>query len=101
MGIIIVILSMLYATAEYNSLMLAEYIVEQTLIQKAPPGTDPVKVHKRLEELLTTEPDRHARINLLFAFSGYLEKVQALSPQTLAELMRAENPEAFKMQPGN
>ena len=97
MGIIVIFLVMLYGAAKYNSPFLVEYTVEQTLIQKAPPGTDPVKIRQRLQELLIEAPDQQARIGLLFRISGYLEKVQTLSLQDLADLMEVKAPEEFGM----
>ena len=97
MGVIVIFLAMLYGAAKYNSTFLVEYTVEQTLIQKAPPGTDPVKIRQRLQELLIEAPDQQARIGLLFRISGYLEKVQTLSLQDLADLMEVKTPEEFGM----
>jgi hypothetical protein len=94
MGLIILFLAMLYGIAKFNSPFLVEYAVEQTLIQKAPPGTDPAKIHERLQELLAQAPDRRTRIDILFRISRYLEKVQTLSPQDLSDLLEAGEPGA-------
>jgi len=92
MGIIIVSLSILYGAAKFHSYILVEYVVEQTLIQKAPDGIDPVKIHEYLRALLDRAPDRSSRIDRLFRISEDLEKVQALSPRDLAELMEVDEP---------
>lgn len=97
MGVIVIFFAILYGAAKFNSPFLVEYTVEQTLIQKAPPGIDPIKIRQRLQALLIQAPDQQARIDLLFRISRYLEKVQALSPQDLADLMEVKVPEAFEM----
>jgi len=97
MALIVLFFAMLYGIAKFNSPFLVEYVVEQTLIQKAPPGTDPVKIHERLQELLAQAPDRRSRIDLLFRISMHLEKVQSLSHQDLSDLLEVEEPGAFAM----
>jgi len=99
MGVILLFLAMVYGIAKVNSPFLVEYVVEKTLIQKAPPGTDPVKIHERLQELLGEAPGRHERTDLLFGISAYLEKVQTLSPQDLANLMQVEAAGTFALEP--
>jgi len=67
------------------------------MIQKAPAGTDPAKIRKYLQELLSAEPDRRSRIDLLFRISRDLEKIQILSLQDLADFLKLEKPEVLKM----
>ena len=95
MGLIVLFFAMLYGVAKFNSPFLVEYTVEQALIQKAPPGTDPVKIHERLQKLLAQAPDRRTRIDLLFRISRYLEKVQTLSHQDLSDLLEVGEPGTF------
>ena len=95
--IFIVLASALYGVAKYNSNFLVEYVVEKTMIQKAPAGTDPAKIRKYLQALLSAEPDRQSRTDLLFRISRDLEKIQVLSPQALADLLKVEKPEVLKM----
>lgn len=97
LGLIVLLFALLYGIAKFNSPFLVEYTVEQALIQKAPPGTDPVKIHERLQELLAQAPDRRTRIDLLFRISRYLEKVQTLSRQDLSDLLEVEGLGAFAM----
>jgi hypothetical protein len=97
LGLIVLLFALLYGIAKFNSPFLVEYTVEQALIQKAPPGTDQVKIHERLQELLAQAPDRRTRIDLLFRISRYLEKVQTLSRQDLSDLLEVEGPGAFAM----
>jgi hypothetical protein len=96
MGIVLVIVLILYGTAKMYSYILVEYVVEKTLIQKAPAGTDAAEVHRLLEELLASIPDKSAKTNLLFGISGELEKVQVLSPRALQELLEPQNAEILK-----
>ena len=95
LGIIIVLLLILYGAIKYNSTYLVEYVVERTLIQKAPAETDPAEIQERLQELLAAAPSRSARLEMLFRLSGYLEKVQELSPQALEEILDAESTNVF------
>ena len=50
MGLIVALSLILYSAAKFNSPYLVEYVVGKTLIQKAPPGTDP-----KLWSVLTAE----------------------------------------------
>ena len=71
----------IYCAARYYSTELIRHVVEQSLIQKAPPGVDAPEVRRRLEELLRAEPDKKARAQRLLRISGYLEKVQRLTAE--------------------
>lgn len=95
LALFILLVSVLYGAAKVNSHFLVEYVVEQTLIQKAPAGTDSAKIKKCLQELLAAEPDRHSRTVLLFRISSDLEKVQVLSLQALVDLLKVVNPEVL------
>jgi hypothetical protein len=95
LGILVASLGTLYVAAKLNSPYLVEYIVEKTLIQKVPPGTDPVRIHESLEELLATAPNRQAKLEMLFRISGQLEKVQELDPKAVEEILASENADAF------
>jgi hypothetical protein len=89
---IIVLLSMLYGVAKYKSTYLVEFIVERTLIQKAPSGTDPARVRDRLRVLIEGMPDRKSKTDLLFRIAGELEKVQALTLQGISQILQVEDP---------
>jgi hypothetical protein len=91
LGIIVALILILYGAAKFNSFYLVEYVVEKTLIQKAPSGTDPAEIHKRLQGLLAAAPDRNAEFEMLFRISEQLEKVQELSPRALEEVLEAES----------
>ena len=71
----------LYCLAGYYSTDLIYHVVEQSLIQKAPPDVDAPTVRRRLEELLRAEPDKKSRVQRLLRISEYLEKIQRLTPE--------------------
>ena len=81
----------LYAVTRINSPVLVEYVVERTLIQKSPAGSDPRELSRRFRSLLDSSADKQGRTNLLFRISGELEKVQVLSPRVLEDLLRPGN----------
>ena len=69
----------IYCSAGYYSPYLIHHVVEQSLIQKAPPGIDATAVRRRLDTLVSAEPDKKARVQRLLRISEYLEKIQRLS----------------------
>ena len=79
-----------YGTAKYYSPALVRYVVEQSLMQKAPSGTDPIWLRKRFYELLSAAPDQKAQMEKLLGISAYLEKIQRLTPEELNELVEVE-----------
>ncbi len=82
--------SILYGAARHYSPALVQFVVEQSLEQKAPSGTDLNQTRERLRSLLSKTPDQHARMEKLLRISQYLEKVQQLSPDELNELLTIE-----------
>jgi hypothetical protein len=91
-GLLFTLTLILYGTARLYAPALVLYIVEQTLIQKAPPGTDSAVLHARLHECIAEAPDRKARMERLFRISAHLEKVQTVTPQDLDRLLATEKP---------
>jgi len=81
-----------YGIARYYSPALVLHVVEQSLVQKAPPGTDPVLIQKQLHSLLSAAPDQKSEMEKLLHISAYLEKVQRLTPEELDELMEITKP---------
>jgi hypothetical protein len=79
-----------YGVAKYYSPSLIIYVVEQSLIQKAPPGMDPAVLHKRFHAHISAAPDKNSRLEELFRISAYLEKVQQLTSEQLDELLAVE-----------
>jgi hypothetical protein len=82
--------SILYGAGRHYSPALIRYVVEQSLIQKAPSGADPVYLQNRLGAILSETPDRDAQTRRLLQISEYLEKVQFLTPEALDSLMAPE-----------
>jgi hypothetical protein len=80
----------LYGAAKYYSPSLILYVVEQSLIQKAPAGTDTVLLQNRLRTHLSTISDQSAQMRRLLRISEYLEKVQHLTPEELDRLLAIE-----------
>jgi hypothetical protein len=89
-GLLLAFALILYGTAKYHSPSLIFYVVEQSLIQKAPSGMDPVMLHERLHALIVKEPDPHAQMKRLLQISGGLEKVQHLVPGDLDKILASE-----------
>jgi hypothetical protein len=89
-GLLLAFALILYGTAKYYSPALIFYVVEQSLIQKAPSGMDSVTLHERLRALIAKEPDQNAQMKRLLQISGYLEKVQHLAPGDLDKLLASE-----------
>jgi hypothetical protein len=84
---VLILASIVYGTAKFYSPSLVFFVVEQTLIEKAPPGTDPTQLRERLRILVSAAPEPNARMEKLFRISAYLEKVQLLTPEQLNEVM--------------
>ena len=87
LGLLLAVALVFYGAARYYSPFLVEYVVEQTLIQKAPSGTDPVLLKARLRTLLSAAPNQELRMESLLRISSYLEKVQSLTPGELNDLL--------------
>jgi hypothetical protein len=76
-----------YAVARHYSLALIAYVVEHSLAEKAPAGTDPSLLSQGLERRVYACPNREAKLQTLLTVSSYLEKVQALTQGELDELL--------------
>ena len=82
--------SILYGAGRHYSPALIRHVVEQSLIQKAPSGADPVYLQNRMRAILSKIPDRNAQTRKLLQISEYLEKIQFLTPADLDSLMAPE-----------
>jgi hypothetical protein len=85
--IILLLATGVYGLAKYYAPSLVYFVVEQTLIEKTPPGTDHAQLRKRFHALISSAPDQNARMEKLFRISGYLEKIQYLTPAQLDDMM--------------
>jgi len=82
--------SVLYGVARHYSPSLVLYVVEQSLVQKAPAGTDSKLLLARLHALLSKTPSQKTRMEKLLRISEYLEKTQRLTSEELDKLMTVE-----------
>ncbi len=89
-GILVIIASSLYGAGRYYSPVLIQYVVEQSLIQKAPAGTDSRYLRERVRALVSAIPDEKAKTRRLLRISEYVEKVQSLTPEDLHKLLDPE-----------
>ncbi|NWG12440.1 MAG: hypothetical protein HXY20_02770 [Acidobacteria bacterium] len=80
-----------YALGRLYAPVLVEYVVEETLLQKAPTGMDPALVRSRLASTLAASPDRNSRLKLLFEIARSLEKYPRLTPEDMDRLVPASN----------
>ena len=92
MAVLFALALVLYGAAKHYSPSLILYVVEQSLAQKAPAGTDPILLRERLHALLSAIPDKGAQMERLLRISNYLEKVQSLTPDELKELVAVGKP---------
>jgi hypothetical protein len=82
-----VLASVLYGVARDSSPALIFYVVEQSLLQKAPVGIDAASIHERFHARIAAAPDRDSQMQKLLQISKYLEKVQHLTFEQLDELL--------------
>jgi hypothetical protein len=90
-GLLLAFALILYGAAKYYSPTLIFYVVEQSLIQKAPSGIDPARLHARLSELIAKDPDHMAQMRRLLHISQYLEKIQHLTLEDLDKILAPES----------
>jgi hypothetical protein len=79
--------SVLYGTAKHYAPSLVLFVVEQSLLQKAPSGIEPSSIHKRFHARIAAAPDRNSQMQQLLQISAYLEKVQHLTHKQLDKLL--------------
>jgi hypothetical protein len=89
-GSLFVFASVLFGAARYYSPSLVRYVVEQSLVQKAPSGIDSTTLHERFRAYISSAPDSKSRMERLIRISGYLEKVQHLTLEQLNDLLPVE-----------
>jgi hypothetical protein len=91
-GSLLIFVSILYGTARHYSSSLIFYVVEQSLIQKAPPEVDTALVQKRFQAQISAIQGKDLQMKKLLRISEYLEKVQHLTLAQLEELLGPGNP---------
>ena len=100
-GSLFVFASVLYGATKHYSPSLIRYVVEQSLIQKAPPGTNPASLHERVHALLSAAPDKKNQMERLLRISEYLEKVQRLNFEQIDQLLAVDGPEKSGILPSS
>jgi hypothetical protein len=78
----------IYGLGRYYSPDIITLIVEQSLIEKAPPGTNPEVVTARFHRLMAGCATHDAKMQTLLQLSQYLEKVQEISVPELESLLQ-------------
>ena len=87
LGLALAVAAGAYAAARFASPSIVAYVVEETLVQKLPPGTDPVAVRARFHTMLHGHPGSAARLERLMEIAQVLEKSQRLTPSELEHLL--------------
>lgn len=81
-----------YALGRYYSPSVITFVVEQSLIEKAPPGTDVGATRSRFRMLISDCATSDAKMKKLLQLSQYLEKVQGLTGSELEMILRGVPP---------
>lgn len=76
-----------YLGARLHSRSLVLYVVEQTLLQKAPSGTDASTIHERFQVFIDSAPTAQDGLNRALRLSQYLERIQWLTGEELGRLL--------------
>jgi hypothetical protein len=92
MAVLIAFGSIAYGTARHYSPVLIQYVVKQSLIQKAPPGISAIMAQQQLQAYLSTAPNQNIRTQKLLHISTYLEKAQHLTPKEWDSLFSEKDP---------
>ncbi len=87
LGLLALITMALYGLGRFYSPSLMTYVVKQTLIEKAPPGTDNAMLKRRFEAVFSHRPTED-KLQRLLRLSQYLEKVQELTRPELELLLQ-------------
>lgn len=77
-----------YLAAKLCAGSIVTCVVEETLIQKAPPGADPQLLRLRLQSRLAACPDRTSRLQRLMEIAQTLERTQRLTPDQLESVLK-------------
>lgn len=78
---------LLYGAAKHYSASLVLYVVEQSLMQKAPVGIRNASLRARFRAHVFSAPDKAAQMEKLLRISEYLEKVQHVSSEQIDQLL--------------
>jgi hypothetical protein len=86
-AVLLAFASALYGAGRHYSFYIIRYVVEQSLVQKAPAGTNPADIQKDLNTLLSSFPDQETKTRRLLQISEYVEKTQFLTSGDLNGLL--------------
>ncbi len=86
----------IYGLGRYYSPDVIEFVVAQSLVEKAPAGTDSEAIKSRFRKLMANSATRGTRMETLLELSQYLEKVQELSGAELELLLQGTPPGSFR-----
>ena len=90
LGVCLIIAAASFTAARLASASIVAYVVEETLVQKAPPGTDPLWVRFRFRTMLSGSAGKAARIDRLMDIAQALEKSQQLTAPEFERLLAGE-----------
>ncbi len=76
-----------YCAGIVYSQALVVYVVEQSLIEKAPAGTNSALLRARFHAMLASIPDKRVKLARVLAMSQDLEKVQTLTPKEVEQML--------------
>lgn len=99
-GSLMVIASVFYGAAKYYSPTLVFFVVEQSLIQKAPSGVDRTILDERLRAQIFVTPDKTSQMQKLLRISEYLEKVQYMTLEQLDQILPFQRQRGADSYPG-
>ncbi len=86
-GLLAVIGLAVYCAGIVYSQALVVYVVEQSLVEKAPAGTDSALLRARFHAMLASVADKKLKLARVLAMSQDLEKVQTLTPQEVEQML--------------
>jgi hypothetical protein len=81
----------LYGLGRYYSPALVRYVVIQTLLEKAPAGTDPAWVRSRVTAIADASAEDMSATARMLAISQKIEKIQKLTAEQMRELLGADS----------
>ena len=91
MGMLAAVALGAYGWLRRSSPALVAYVVRETLVQKAPEGTDPPEIRRLFALWLNAPSSETGRVDRLFELSRQLERVQRLSDAELNRLLKPDS----------
>jgi hypothetical protein len=86
-GLLLTLALASYCAVLHYSPRLVAFVVQESIMQKAPEHADPNLVRARFQALLDAAPDDDTRMQTVLAMSQQLEKVQKLNDLELEQLL--------------